>query len=113
MSETATIERVEVLRDEDGYWTHPAYPESEDEGIPKSWFTERGLELTLVEFEYDAPEDIQTAYYEGGAPDVSKWEPSWPAGQGWFVFSIHDTEDGPICVWVRPIQQQAQPEESP
>jgi hypothetical protein len=23
------------------------------------------------------------------------------ASWGWFIFSIHDTEDGPICVWVR------------
>ncbi|HFO4393433.1 TPA: hypothetical protein ACHJWK_005297, partial [Escherichia coli] len=22
-------------------------------------------------------------------------------GDGWFIGSIHDTEDGPVCVWLR------------
>ncbi|ENW8910851.1 hypothetical protein ACT8N6_005309, partial [Escherichia coli] len=22
-------------------------------------------------------------------------------GEGWFIGSIHDTEDGPVCVWLR------------
>ncbi|HFO4767186.1 TPA: hypothetical protein ACHJ1G_005562, partial [Escherichia coli] len=22
-------------------------------------------------------------------------------GNGWFIGSIHDTEDGPVCVWLR------------
>ncbi|EPV4612083.1 hypothetical protein ACV4SA_004811, partial [Escherichia coli] len=21
--------------------------------------------------------------------------------EGWFIGSIHDTEDGPVCVWLR------------
>ncbi|MCV5421355.1 hypothetical protein OFN47_32105, partial [Escherichia coli] len=24
-----------------------------------------------------------------------------PEGEGWFVGSIHDTEDGPVCIWLR------------
>ncbi|MGM8734492.1 hypothetical protein ACS6LA_22420, partial [Enterobacter hormaechei subsp. xiangfangensis] len=24
-----------------------------------------------------------------------------PAGDGWFVGSIHETEDGAVCIWLR------------
>ncbi len=33
--------------------------------------------------------------------DCTPWQPSKPAGDGWFTFPIHDTEDGPICVLLR------------
>nr|WP_298118252.1 hypothetical protein [uncultured Pseudomonas sp.] len=101
MSEANVIQPVEVKRDEYGHWTHPAWPESDDEMIPRSWFTFHGLEIGIVEFENDAPEELTEAYFESGEPDCTKWEPSKPVGDGWFVFSIHDTDDGPICVWVR------------
>ncbi|EHL4600861.1 hypothetical protein MPC93_005083 [Salmonella enterica] len=25
----------------------------------------------------------------------------WTEGEGWFVGSIHDTEDGAVCIWLR------------
>ncbi|HGV2417417.1 TPA: hypothetical protein ACNCFI_004887, partial [Escherichia coli] len=34
-------------------------------------------------------------------PDIAAWEPERPEGEGWFVGSIHDTEDGPVCIWLR------------
>ncbi|EOK3493480.1 hypothetical protein ACJQTL_004904, partial [Escherichia coli] len=34
-------------------------------------------------------------------PDISAWEPERPEGNGWFIGSIHDAEDGPVCVWLR------------
>ncbi len=90
-------------RDDNGFWTHPAWPLTDDEeGIPNLWFEERGLQLKVVEFEYDAEEEIQEKYYETGAPDCSAWTPTIPEGEGWFVFSVHDTESGPVCVFVRP-----------
>jgi len=30
-----------------------------------------------------------------------------PPGEGWFTGSIHDTEDGPVCVWLRPLTAKA------
>lgn len=42
---------------------------------------------------------------DGG--DLSSWQPEQPNGEGWFVGSIHDTEDGAVCIWLR-----AKPEES-
>ncbi|ECN7725674.1 hypothetical protein ZI13_23645, partial [Salmonella enterica subsp. enterica serovar Typhimurium] len=36
--------------------------------------------------------------------DISTWQPDPPAGNGWFVGSIHDTEDGAVCIWLRNVQ---------
>lgn len=33
--------------------------------------------------------------------DIYAWEPERPEGDAWFIGSIHDTEDGPVCVWMR------------
>jgi oligoribonuclease NrnB/cAMP/cGMP phosphodiesterase (DHH superfamily) len=104
---TAAPLPMPVTRDELGHWTHPAWPQDGDENaIPKAWFANNGLEPFIVEFENDAPEALSTAYFEQGNPDCSAWQPSTPPGEGWFVFSIHDTEDGPVCIWVRPVQEQ-------
>ena len=97
----STIAPVPVERDELGFWTHPAWPASDDEYIPKQWFVDNGLELFVVEFEADAPQELQDDWFDDGLADCLKWEPSMPPGEGWFIFSIHDTEYGPICAWVR------------
>lgn len=99
----ALIQPMQVERDTSGCWTHPAWPSTDDELIPFAWFTDRGLEIHQRYFEGDAPEELQAAWFLNGIPDCSAWTPSKPAGDGWFIFSIHDTEDGPICVWVRPL----------
>jgi len=96
------IQPKTVVRDELGHWTHPAWPrDGEEDAIPKSWFAEKGLELFIVEMEADAPEEITDQYFERGDPNCSSWQPSCPPGNGWFIFSIHETDDGPVCVWVR------------
>ncbi|MBI0992564.1 hypothetical protein HCI46_10105, partial [Escherichia coli] len=38
---------------------------------------------------------------DADGPDIAAWEPERPEGEGWFIGSIHDTEDGPVCVWMR------------
>lgn len=94
---------VTVVRDEMGFWTHPAWPEQdEDDCVPKSWFADRGLQLSTVDFEGDASEELQAEWFAEGSADCSAWTPTHPDGEGWFIFSIHDTDDGPICVFVRP-----------
>jgi hypothetical protein len=93
-----------VKRDEYGFWSHSVFDEFGDEEIiPEDWFTSRGVKVASVKFEYDAPEELQNDWFEDGEPDCSAWNPSRPEGDGWFVLSIHDTDDGPICVWAHPI----------
>ncbi|MDZ4030221.1 hypothetical protein U0868_01440 [Kluyvera ascorbata] len=90
-----------VERDEDGYWTHPAYAEfcGEREYISpeefNDWLEDCGLEWKVI---YRDEDDIDP---EVDGYDISTWQPESPAGDGWFVGSIHDTEDGAVCIWLR------------
>ncbi|WP_457967582.1 hypothetical protein M1D68_15795 [Pseudomonas sp. R4-84] len=101
--ENVLIQSMPVERDSTGCWTHPAWPSTEDDLIPYAWFDARGLEARELAFEYDAPEEVQASWLSEGIADCAAWDSTVPVGEGWFIFSIHDTEDGPICVWVRPV----------
>ncbi len=45
--------------------------------------------------------DEGCADFDACDADISAWEPERPEGDGWFIGSIYDTEDGPVCVWLR------------
>lgn len=103
-NQNSLIQPVPVQRDEHGYWTHPDYPKWDEETSVqtiKEWYEEQGLEHAVVLFEDDAPEDLTDAWEATGEDDCTKWEPTVPKGDGWFALSIHDTERGPVCIWVR------------
>ena len=100
------IHAAPVQRDEDGYWTHPSMPQFEETEAAKgrAWLAATGLETHVAYLEDEELDHPAAARYWGdeGSPDVSDWEPPRPEGHGWFVLSIHDTEDwGPICAWAR------------
>ncbi|OAE13589.1 hypothetical protein AZH11_02830 [Pseudomonas simiae] len=99
--ETVLIQQLPVKRDATGCWTHPAWSSTEGELIPYAWFDSRGLEISQRAFEYDASEALQASWLADGIADCAAWNPTTPDGEGRFIFSIHDTEDGPVCVWVR------------
>ncbi|VXC25342.1 conserved hypothetical protein [Pseudomonas sp. 8Z] len=106
-SDTAAcaIQAVPVERDQHGFWTHPQYPQFWDEGTTSSeinaWLSANGLQSQVTEYEYDAPDELQAIWMETGTPACCRWQPTEPSGSGWFIFSLHDTERGPVCVWVR------------
>lgn len=93
-----------VERDQYGYWTHPVYEQFYDgrEFISpdefNAWLDKNGLEWTVV---YRDEEDIDP---EVDGYDISAWQPESPAGEGWFVGSIHNTEDGAVCIWLRNVE---------
>lgn len=95
------IVAMPVERDEDGYWTHPVYAEfcGEREYISpeefNDWLEDGGLEWKVI---YRDEDDIGP---DVDGYDISTWQPEAPAGDGWFVGSIHDTEDGAVCIWLR------------
>lgn len=97
---------VPVSRDEYGAWTHPQYPDL-GEGTTSveadAAFKALGLEWAICRMEYDDP-DLLEQMLETSDPSFLAWSPSRPDGCGWFEFSIHDTEDGPVCIWVRKLQ---------
>ncbi|EBS4060231.1 hypothetical protein DPY64_25050 [Salmonella enterica subsp. enterica serovar Newport] len=95
------INALPVERDPYGYWTHPLYDafcdgrEFISEDVFRAWLKANDLEWT-VSYRDDEEIDPDIDGY-----DISAWEPEAPAGDGWFVGSIHDTEDGAVCVWLR------------
>ncbi len=95
------IVAMPVERDQYGYWTHPLYDAFCDgrEFISPDefnvWLKQNGLEWKVA---YRDEDDFD---YEVDGYDISTWQPESPAGDGWFVGSIHDTEDGAVCIWLR------------
>ncbi|HBO4494884.1 TPA: hypothetical protein NI586_006234, partial [Pseudomonas aeruginosa] len=59
-----------------------------------------------VFMESDAPR-----LYDSARSDqrYSEWIPTRPEGAGWFVLSIHDTDNGPVCQYVRPLGEHLSP----
>ena len=105
-----TITKLPIERDGYGYWTHPKYEEfcSGRETIPSSeidaFFRVNELEWQMTELETDPSPTahvVAQRYFETGDANVSDWSPTPPQGEGWFIGSLHDTEDGPVCIWLR------------
>jgi len=99
------IKPMEPQRNREGYWTHPDYPDTESTAQFDAWQSEQGLQCSVVMLDGDSGEgskDAQHRYFEEDDADILAWQPSKPEGEGWFIVSIHDTEHGPVCVWVRP-----------
>lgn len=112
MQHSDPLRAVPVVRDDYGYWTHPDYfvPAGDREyGAPgeyEQWLEQNRLEYAISWMENEAlPEAM--ARYRNHTPDCRLWEPVQPAGDGWFVGSIHETEDdGPVCIWLRHREEQ-------
>lgn len=106
---TKLITAVEPQRDENGYWTHPDYfvPANGMEfGAPgefEAWKDANRVTGALQWMENHATAE-QIEAYGSGDGDISQWNPTPPPGDGWFIASIHDTEDGPVCYWLQPVE---------
>ena len=113
----AEIERLDrvplspapVARDEDGWWTHPEFLAEYDDEITteeyQAWCARKRIETSLTFMNDDASEEINERYGNDGACSCADWTITPRAGAGWFMVSIHDTEDGPVCVWARRVDQ--------
>ncbi|CQJ34756.1 TPA: hypothetical protein ACGUOZ_003388 [Yersinia enterocolitica] len=105
-----TITAVPVERDNCGFWTHPDFfvPANGNEfGVEDEFDAWKALNRVTgatgwMEDEENA-EELQ-AEYDSINSSVSMWNPTPPDGDGWFMASIHETEDGPVCYWLRPIE---------
>lgn len=92
-----------VVQDADGFWAHPATPQFE-ESTPYSecmdWYSKQGLEVKGHYMEGDS-DDLTARWDDGDLSAVADWQPSVPEGEGWYLWSIFDTEDGPYCEFAR------------
>lgn len=103
------IQPVAVERDANGYWSHPGIPEGDDDIESqvsfKAWMKSQCLAHHISSLENeDESLPAYHAYYEKEVAGVVGWNSTPPEGDGWFTFSIHDTEDGPVWVWVRRVE---------
>ncbi|WP_145516114.1 hypothetical protein [Yersinia aleksiciae] len=105
-----TITAAPVERDGHGFWTHPDFfePANGNEfGVEGEFDAWKALNRVVGKLEWmeceENAEELQAAY-DTGDYNLNIWQPKPPAGDGWFMGSIHDTEDGPVCYWLRPIE---------
>lgn len=107
MTNDFPIGRCPVKRDTLGHWTHPIFEdwlgdECRTQDEIAEWCRQHKLEFRYVLMEYDVkdPQGAPWVEYEntGG---FACWELAPPHGAGWFLLSVHDTEDGPVQHWVR------------
>lgn len=93
---------VDVSRDEHGYWTHPALTRSgcETPAELRYWLRTHGLECFVMTMRDEVPEAFAAGFTDE-APDARGWLLEPPDNDGWFLGSVHDTSDGPVCYWFR------------
>ena len=93
---------VEPARDKSGYYCHPAVPDfDEDPNAIANWVYEQQLTIN-TQLLFDEPTDSEAFdnyFNQGGGAE--KWQPDAPAGDGWFMLALFDTDDGPVCWWAR------------
>ena len=100
------ITAVPVARDEDGFWTHPNFPEWH-EGTTRdevdTFFSELNLGYVVYSMEFNAPDELVEKYFEDGDCGCVGWDPECDK-EGAFLLSIHDTEDGPVAIFAYPLE---------
>lgn len=90
--------------DEDGYFAHPDIPGVEESDDVLALCRDLGYAGRVVDFEYDAGEDLIDDYYEReDVTAMARWTPTPPAGDGWLLVAKFDTEGGPCAFFVRPL----------
>jgi len=111
MTVHAEISARDVVRDRWGHWTHPDYFTSVDgnefaaSDDFSAWLNAHRLKSATSWMENDVDPSQMKRYWKTG--NCSDWEPVRPPGEGWFTGSIHDTDDGPVCVWLCPLAEKA------
>ncbi|HII2980427.1 TPA: hypothetical protein ACY2HE_001688 [Yersinia enterocolitica] len=95
-----------VQRDEQGCWTNSNFYTGTD-ALFNHWLEKHNLEhrISFMDCGDDSTSQALMAKYNSGSADFSGWLPEAPEGGGWFVGSIHDSEEGPVCIWLRFITQ--------
>ncbi len=93
-----------ILRDAEGWLTHPAMPAVDDDVSYDRLLAAFGIETFFRDMETDADEATVKRYFDDGHPDCSTWTPTPPEGDGWRLLEIYTTEDGPYAMFARKAQ---------
>jgi hypothetical protein len=66
-----------------------------------------GIETAFVSL--DSQDDALADRYFKEAASIAEWSPTPPAGDGWVLLEIYDTEEGPYALFGRPMSSEAWP----
>jgi hypothetical protein len=96
----ALLAPVVIARDQHGFFNHPSLPECDEDMRLDKLLGAFGLETRFVDLEsdtlaLDAKEKMSESF------DFSGWTPTPPAGEGWKLLQIQETEDGAYAVFAR------------
>ncbi|WP_342705198.1 hypothetical protein OHZ10_29410 [Burkholderia arboris] len=91
----------EIMRYEDGTLSHPAVPYLDEDVNYETFFAAFGIDAAFIHMENDVDGDTYDQYFASNSANCSFWTPSAPAGDGWLLLEIYDTEDGPVALYVR------------
>ena len=86
-------------RDTKGWLTHPAMPYLDESTDVVGLLHAVGLDVAVIALE-DADEEMTEQYASTGT--CAHWTPPEPAGDGWRLIEVYDTEDGPLALFVQP-----------
>ena len=90
-----------IVRDENGWLTHPAFPACDEDVRADLFLDAFGIESAFVSMESEVDSDAYERNLESGNFNCSWWVPTMPAGGGWQLLEIFDTEEGPYALFVR------------
>lgn len=101
----ALIQPLPVARDSDGKWTHPGLPSgmlySWSFENTQAWFEAQQLERCWTAQADEVSAEQRDKWVKKGDFNAASWEPTKPFGNGWFMLSLHNSENGPVCWWAR------------
>lgn len=90
-----------IVRDENGWLTHPALPVCDEDVRADRLLAAFGIESAFVSMESEVDIDAYERSFESGDFNCSWWNPTMPAGEGWQLLEIYDTEAGPYALFAR------------
>jgi|CXWL01.1.fsa_nt_gi hypothetical protein len=95
------LEELDTTLAFDGHWSHPGIPwQREPEEVPLNVvFRFIGFELLVKE-----PDETVESARDWWRASPSPLEDR-PSGEGWVLVSVHDSEDGAVAWWLRPLPQ--------
>ena len=96
----ALLVPVTIVRDHQGFYNHPGLPACDEDVRLDKLLGAFGLETKFVDLESDAL-SLDAKEKMSEAFDFSEWMPTPPAGAGWVLLQIQETEDGAYALFAR------------
>lgn len=108
MTTTTMLQKIPVVRDENGYFIHPdllhfwtVTMDGAEGCTPEQWAAleaQAGIKTSIYHLENESMDHpAYVAYFDNGSLDITEWDPS--PEPGWWLIEIGDSEDGPYAVY--------------